>query len=243
MVRASNKRSGATPGANASSPDDARPARVLPGRPKFGEIERRKITILETAAQLFLSQGYAATSLVDIARKAQAGTKTLYQHFGDKEGLFREVVLAREHIMPFLQPRLLEGETLSQALERMGEEAWDYLLDRRTIDMMRLRIAESQRFAELMRKLATSSQSRFRVGVTRTFEMLAEQGQIPRGNSEEAAKFFLDLIIGSAPLMIYSEWDSVRPQPAEIKAKVRLFIRGQYGEEFLEPAAKARKKA
>lgn len=72
------------------------------GRPTIAELERRKIIVLEKATELFVSQGYAETSLVDIAKCAGVATRTLYQHFGDKEAIFKEVIFARRsaHLIP-----------------------------------------------------------------------------------------------------------------------------------------------
>ena len=66
------------------------------GRPTAVELERRKGRVMEVATALFVANGYAATSLVDIARGAGVATRTLYRHFGDKEALFREVIFARD---------------------------------------------------------------------------------------------------------------------------------------------------
>ena len=73
------------------------------GRPTAAELERRKARVMEVATELFVQQGFAATSLVDIARGAGVATRTLYQHFGDKEAIFREVIFAG------IQERRLHG--------------------------------------------------------------------------------------------------------------------------------------
>ena len=66
------------------------------GRPTAAELEKRKVRVIEVATELFVSHGFAATSLVDIAREAGVATRTLYEHFGDKEAIFREVIFARD---------------------------------------------------------------------------------------------------------------------------------------------------
>ena len=82
------------------------------GRPPAVELERRKALAIQVATELFVSQGYAATSLVDIAKSAGVATRTIYQHFGDKEAMFREVIFARD-TGSVLQPPVLEpGDTL-----------------------------------------------------------------------------------------------------------------------------------
>jgi AcrR family transcriptional regulator len=50
--------------------------------------ERSRALILETALELFSHQGYRATSIRDIAAKADVSTGSVYHHFKDKEELF-----------------------------------------------------------------------------------------------------------------------------------------------------------
>jgi AcrR family transcriptional regulator len=48
--------------------------------------------ILAAATQLFLADGYLATTLEDVARRAQVGARTVYVRFGTKGALFKRVV-------------------------------------------------------------------------------------------------------------------------------------------------------
>jgi AcrR family transcriptional regulator len=56
--------------------------------------DERKTAMLEAARVLFLSKGFAATSLDDVVAKSGGSLTTLYQLFGNKEGLWRELVLS-----------------------------------------------------------------------------------------------------------------------------------------------------
>jgi AcrR family transcriptional regulator len=48
--------------------------------------------ILVAAAELFLADGYLATTLDAVARRAQVGARTVYVRFGTKAALFKRVV-------------------------------------------------------------------------------------------------------------------------------------------------------
>jgi AcrR family transcriptional regulator len=50
--------------------------------------ERSRAIILDAALELFSHQGYRATSIRDIAAKANVSTGSVYHHFKDKEELF-----------------------------------------------------------------------------------------------------------------------------------------------------------
>ncbi|MFC4595698.1 TetR/AcrR family transcriptional regulator [Sphingobium tyrosinilyticum] len=73
---------------------------VKAGRPTLEEIERRKARALEVATDLFVSKGYAATSFIEIAAISGVASGTLYHHFGDKEQMFRRVVLTADDSRP-----------------------------------------------------------------------------------------------------------------------------------------------
>lgn len=60
-----------------------------PGRPK--DLEKRA-AILAAAARLFIDRGYDATSMDAVAAEAGVSKLTVYNHFSDKENLFREAV-------------------------------------------------------------------------------------------------------------------------------------------------------
>lgn len=49
--------------------------------------------ILNAAERLFSRQGYEETRAEDIAKQANVAVGTIYLHFGDKEGLLREILL------------------------------------------------------------------------------------------------------------------------------------------------------
>ncbi len=63
-------------------PDQAPPAQPAPGR----------ALILDTAARLFRSEGYAGTSLRDIAAAAGMKAASLYHHFESKDAIVGEVL-------------------------------------------------------------------------------------------------------------------------------------------------------
>ncbi|MCL9760477.1 TetR/AcrR family transcriptional regulator [Frankia sp. AiPa1] len=52
----------------------------------------KRQAIIEAALRLFARQGFASTTLEDIAREAPTSRQTVYSHFGDKESLFQAVI-------------------------------------------------------------------------------------------------------------------------------------------------------
>lgn len=76
-----------------SIPTEQIEARAIPtrrvGRPKD---QGKRAAILTAAKDLFVAHGYEATSMEAVADAAGVSKLTLYSHFGDKQGLFRESV-------------------------------------------------------------------------------------------------------------------------------------------------------
>ena len=70
-------------------------ARRRPGRPTHGapiaEVETRTL-ILIAARRLFLQRGFADVAVGEVASAAGVTKPTLYYHFGDKEGLYVDVL-------------------------------------------------------------------------------------------------------------------------------------------------------
>ncbi len=61
------------------------------GRPTKQGSRELVADLLTVAGEMFLDQGYRATTIEAIAAKAKVAKKTIYAQFGDKAGLFRAV--------------------------------------------------------------------------------------------------------------------------------------------------------
>ena len=67
--------------------------------------------ILREATLLFGEKGYGATSIRDIAKAAGVTNPTLYYHFGNKEGLYRDTVRVHTDEMYELLVAVVESKT------------------------------------------------------------------------------------------------------------------------------------
>ena len=199
------------------------------GRPTASELEKRKAKVMQVATEMFVGQGFAATSLVDIARGAGVATRTLYQHFGDKEAIFREVIFARDAEAAWQPPVVEPGDTLHSALLRAAHFAYALTYREQSVGLMRLMIAESKRFPEFMRSVGTTIFSHFRKNIEKVLEGAAAQGLIPDGDHGRSAELFSDLVLGSHPIMIYTNWDASPPSDGDIEERLDIFILGRFG--------------
>jgi AcrR family transcriptional regulator len=71
--------------------DDVNPPGALPSL-RQAQIAQTEQRILAAATELFLADGYVATTLEAVAKRAQVGARTVYLRFGTKAALFKRVV-------------------------------------------------------------------------------------------------------------------------------------------------------
>jgi TetR/AcrR family transcriptional regulator, mexJK operon transcriptional repressor len=211
------------------------------GRPTLAELERRKKKVLEVATKLFVRDGYSATSLVDIAKGAGVATRTVYQHFGDKPAIFQEVIYARDIAATHAPPDIHAGEPLFETLMRTARFCVEVALSNRSVELMRLMVAERNRFPELMKKVANATFFRFQHNVEHVFQALAAQGAIPEGNHGETAELFTDLVLGQTPMHVYTDWLAEAPTDKKLATKIELFILGRFGPAIAQGAHGAAK--
>jgi len=120
------------------------------GRPSREEAEKIGDSILAAATEMFLAQGYGATSIEALAQHLRISKRTFYHRFKDKAALFEAVV---HGIVDSLKPpdmsRLFTGASLEEILLRIGNLALQAALSPQGMALQRLIISESQRFPEL----------------------------------------------------------------------------------------------
>ncbi|WP_228515257.1 TetR/AcrR family transcriptional regulator [Agreia pratensis] len=109
--------------------------------------------ILDTAVALFLTAGFAATSIDEVARRSEASKSTVYAYFGDKAGLFSAAVER-------LHDAIAESIDGEATLAELATSVVMTLHSDEAVGLHRTVIAESLRFPELARSFYASGPSR-----------------------------------------------------------------------------------
>jgi len=122
------------------------------GRPSRAESARLRDTILDIATELFLTQGFGATSIDAIAERARISKRTFYARFRDKDDVF-EAVIRRfiEAWMPPFDATLHESAPLDEVLLHTAQQIQAAALSPDALALHRVIVAEAQRFPELAR--------------------------------------------------------------------------------------------
>lgn len=112
------------------------------GRPTTIERGQRMNRILDAAVMLFAAGGFEATSLDEVAARAEVTKRTLYVDVGDKAALFTAAV-DRE------QNRIRTRATEASSLQEVAAELVFVLHSDSAVALHRSVIAEAPRFTEL----------------------------------------------------------------------------------------------
>lgn len=120
------------------------------GRPDQQASEELVRNIIETAARLFIDQGYAATSIEQIAAAAGSGKQTIYRRFGSKTGIFNEVIsLYTERLLEVARAAESTHADPVLALKESCRLMLNFMLHPDMVGLHRVLIAEVGRFPEL----------------------------------------------------------------------------------------------
>lgn len=84
--------------------------------------ERTRRTVLDSAYELFLEQGYSATSMRQIADRAGLALGGIYNHFSGKEEIFREILIEKhpyQQVLPVIVAS--PGDTIEEFVRNSAQ--------------------------------------------------------------------------------------------------------------------------
>jgi TetR/AcrR family transcriptional repressor of mexJK operon len=153
--------------------------------------------ILDVATELFLAEGYGATSIEAVAQHARISKRTFYHRFPDKAALFGAVVhRIIEELRPPAGTPLYEGRDLEEVLGRLARLMLRAVLMPMALALNRLMVAEAQRFPELAAIVGREGGRAELVGhIAAMFEREARAGGLAIDRPAFAAEQFLQLVV------------------------------------------------
>lgn len=187
---------------------------------KLNRAERaaeRRQAIIDAAMEEFISRGFAATRLDDIAKRAGVAKGTIYLHFKDKESMFEELI--RTAIVPLvarMQGPLPASGTVRDLVEAFALNFIKEIVTTRRGDIVRLIVAEGPRFPAIADFYYREVVSKGLAGMRAMIELGIARGEIKNAN---LAKFPQILV---APALIAVIWQSLFAKHAPLDA-VEMF--------------------
>jgi len=159
--------------------------------------DERIAELLDVATEVFITEGFAAASTNEMARRARASKTTFYSRFPTKEELFLAVIARRMNRI-FEQVTLLSPKpTLNDALRKFGMNLLTIALSPEQISLIRMVSMESGRYPELARQYYESGPKRAEEALAFYLDGQIRLGHVREGDTLMMARQFMNLITGS----------------------------------------------
>ncbi|MFL7964829.1 TetR/AcrR family transcriptional regulator [Pseudomonas kielensis] len=197
-----------------------------PGRPK--DLAKRQ-AILDAAKRLFLSLGYANTSMDAVATEAGVSKLTVYSHFNDKETLFSAAVMAKcEEQVPSLFYEWPDGVPVEEVLLNIARGFNQLINSDESLNLHRLIMALGSQDPNLSTIFYEAGPQRMLSGMERLLTKVNQSGALSIDKPRNAAEHFFCLIKGAANFRLLSGCgEPQEPEAAEahVQEVVGLFMR------------------
>lgn len=182
--------------------------------------EDRRAAVLKAALDEFFIKGFTAARMDDIARRADLSKGTLYLYFSSKDALFQALIedLTTPHIQHMEQLADL-AVTLEDALARLAELAPGMIRTSELPRLMKVLIADSHNFPDIVREYRRNVLDRLLGIVTRMFERLKAQGEIVVDDTHLAARLLV------APIAFSGIWHAVFEQESDAQVDLETLFR------------------
>jgi TetR/AcrR family transcriptional regulator, mexJK operon transcriptional repressor len=166
-------------------------------------VVRTRAAVVAAARTLFLRQGYAGTTMEEIAALAGLTKRTVYNNYGEKDALFRQIVAdvisyANEFVRG-LQEEFTVGITranLSARLDELGRRLALGIVRPDVIALRRLLIGEARDFPALAAEYFERAPGQVIDALASGFAHLAQAGLLRVADSRRAAAQFAYLVAG-----------------------------------------------
>jgi AcrR family transcriptional regulator len=198
-----------------------------PCRPR-GDARRR--AILEAAWKLFLEKGYDRTTLGDIIALSGGSRSTLYEAFGDKDGLFGTVIETRcQDFLERLRQVALSDADPDVALTEFGIHFTEQLFSPESSKILRLMIAAGEQLPPVVDAFLKGGPDAVRAILAGYLREAAARGQIRVEDADRAASAFIALLHGDWFVRILlrpAELPTAKELRRHVADAVRIFLDG-----------------
>jgi AcrR family transcriptional regulator len=212
--------------AEIDTPNDRR----CRGRPQVRPDDETREVIYEAARHAFAGQGYAATSMEAVARRAGVSTKTLYRLIPNKAALFEGMVSDRlDRFFTDVNLQADDDGGIEQALYVALMACADLALDDEVIAVQRMALQETGKSSDLAEMFYRNAIQRTSAALAGWLRLQQKRGLIALDDVDEAAGMLLGMV-ASAPRRAAMFGGVALPPRSQIEARVRrcaaVFLRG-----------------
>jgi AcrR family transcriptional regulator len=200
------------------------------GRPQLRPDDETRGIIHAAARHEFAENGFAATSMESVARRAGVSTKTLYRLIPTKAALFESMVDKRiERFVAKVNLRGCEHENIETALEKALVICAELVLDRDVVAINRMILSERDTFPEFADAFYEHAMQRTSSALADWLRARALRGLITLDNPDEAAGMLLGMLIFApqrASLYARQPVPDAQTLTERARACAKLFLQG-----------------
>jgi len=201
------------------------------GQPSADDgVKRRQI--MDGAREIFMSAGFDAASMNDIARAAGVSKGTLYAYFDSKEALFEALIREERAHQPERNTMFPDDEPdPTKALAIYGRRLLAKVIQPENLAQIRVVVAAAARFPRLGQAFYEAGPL-FGIGLLNAkLETFAAAGTLRIDDTNLAARQFIDLCLGDMlKRMLFMVIDAAHPSDFEVAVDdaVAMFVKA-YG--------------
>jgi TetR/AcrR family transcriptional regulator, mexJK operon transcriptional repressor len=191
--------------------------------------DERVAELLDIAAEVFISEGFAAASTNKIARLANASKTTFYSRFPTKKDLFLAVIERRMNRVFEQVARFPEDATMEKTLRTFSANLLRIALAPEQIRLIRMISMESGRYPELARRFYVNGPRRGENSLAAYLSSQIKSGNLRDEDPHAMARHLVSLLTGSPVrwFVLGVDTDSIseRSLKKHIDGVIRVFLR------------------
>lgn len=186
--------------------------------------DRRREAFLAAALEVFLEQGYESASMAAIVSRAGGSLATLYNQFGDKQGLFLAMIRERvQRLTVSMSVELSDHTPVETGLVRIAHQFVTKMLEPDSLELYRLILGLGAKFPDVAAAFQKDGPDRVSGALAAYLADRAEAGEIRIQDPVEAAYLFISLTrTGLVTRALLNP--EFRPGADEITASVRTCV-------------------
>ena len=163
----------------------------------------KREAIIAAATDLFIERGYDGVSIDAVVQQVGGSKASIYNYFGNKEGLFKAIIENNCHkLLELLQSAEVMSLTPRAALTVLGHQFLSVVLAPKAIALHQLVVAQSPQFPELGKMFFEAGPARACHDLEKYIKKQQSLGKLRKCNAYRAAEQFYSMLYSVTHLQI-----------------------------------------
>jgi len=188
--------------------------------------ERRHGAILDAAEALFIEQGYDRTSLAEIVRRSGGSLATLYELFGNKQGLLHAIATRwrDETVLSRMERGDIAAQSNVETLMNYVESEREFRRSPRAIALMKMLVSECLRDRDFALQIYRDLHMPAVRELSDLFADWAAAGEAEIDDPEAAAQLFVSTVSGDSMLSTLAGVEDGMLDEDQVRWRLRPFF-------------------